>query len=85
MCCICYRVNVGVRHSTAKVQSKGIFPGSKVMRGPHWEWDNQDGGKGNEGVVKKITDWQGTPASAAVVSWDCADKGTYRLGYQGKV
>lgn len=27
----------------AKVQSKGIFVGAKVARGPDWDWGNQDG------------------------------------------
>ena len=37
------------------------------------------------GQVTKITDWQGNPACAAEVSWESGTKGTYRLGYQGKV
>ena len=35
--------------------------------------------------MTKITDWHGNPASAADVLWECGTKGTYRLGYQGKV
>lgn len=56
-----------------------------MTRGPDWEYGNQDGGIGRFGTVKKITDWQGKPASAAVVSWQSGTEGTYRLGYQGKV
>ena len=56
-----------------------------MVRGFNWSWDNQDGGKGKEGVVLEVTEHEGIPQSGAVVSWDCGDKNNYRLGYQGKV
>jgi len=28
--------------------------GAKVCRGPDWKWDDQDGGKGNEGVIVQV-------------------------------
>jgi E3 ubiquitin-protein ligase mind-bomb len=31
---------------------KGIFVGAKVVRGPDWDWSNQDGGEGNEWTLK---------------------------------
>lgn len=34
------------RQGVAKAQSKGIFVGAKVTRGPDWDWGNQDGKKG---------------------------------------
>ena len=34
------------RKGCAKVQMKGIFVGAKVVRGPDWDWSNQDGGEG---------------------------------------
>ena len=55
------------------------------MRGPDWKYKNQDGGKGKEGVVKKIVEWRETPRSAVVVSWDETGEGNYRLGFKGKV
>lgn len=40
------RVEMGPRKGCAKVQMKGIFVGAKVVRGPDWDWSNQDGGEG---------------------------------------
>ncbi|XP_020605863.1 E3 ubiquitin-protein ligase MIB1-like [Orbicella faveolata] len=68
-----------------KIQARGIYPGAKVTRGPDWEYDNQDGGIGTFGTVKKIMNWKENPASAATASWENGTKGTYRLGYHGKV
>jgi E3 ubiquitin-protein ligase mind-bomb len=45
MCFYC-RVEMGPRKGCAKVQMKGIFVGAKVVRGPDWDWSNQDGGEG---------------------------------------
>jgi hypothetical protein len=40
------RVEMGPRKGCAKVQMTGIFVGAKVVRGPDWDWSNQDGGEG---------------------------------------
>ena len=29
--------------NSTKTQSFGIFAGAKVIRGPDWDWGNQDG------------------------------------------
>ena len=29
--------------SSTKVQSQGLIDGARVVRGPDWEWGNQDG------------------------------------------
>lgn len=29
------------RQGATKVQAKGIFHGSRVLRGPDWDWGNQ--------------------------------------------
>lgn len=76
-------VRVERRNITRKIEARGIFPGAKVSRGPDWEAGIHD--EGMFGQVTKITDWQGNPACAAEVSWESGTKGTYRLGYQGKV
>lgn len=34
------------REGCTKISLKGIFIGAKVVRGPDWEWGNQDGGRG---------------------------------------
>ena len=31
-----------------KLQAKGIFRGAKVLRGPDWDWGNQDGRREKE-------------------------------------
>ena len=33
----------------------GIEPGIRVVRGPDWKWQNQDGGPGNLGTVTKVS------------------------------
>jgi E3 ubiquitin-protein ligase mind-bomb len=46
--CFHCRVETGPRKGCTKVQMKGIFVGAKVVRGPDWDWSNQDGGEGND-------------------------------------
>ena len=41
-CYVC-RVKMPKRVDSAKVTSRGIFTGAKVVRGPDWDWGNQDG------------------------------------------
>lgn len=41
-----HRVRLGPREGCTKIPLKGIFIGAKVIRGPDWEWGNQDGGRG---------------------------------------
>lgn len=36
------------REDCTKISLKGIFIGAKVIRGPDWEWGNQDGGRGTK-------------------------------------
>ena len=31
------------RQGAVKLQMKGIFVSAKVVRGPDWDWGNQDG------------------------------------------
>lgn len=53
--------------------------GDRVVRGPDWEWDNQDGGAGKEGVVTKIKARGGW----VTVQWDHnpnSKKNDYRWG-----
>lgn len=40
------RVHVPPRKGSKRIQLKGIFVGAKVVRGPDWEWGQQDGGEG---------------------------------------
>lgn len=44
--CKSYRIQLTPREGCTKISLKGIFIGAKVVRGPDWEWGNQDGGRG---------------------------------------
>ena len=75
-----------MRNGARQLQAKGLFSSAKVVRGPDWKWKDQDGGEGKEGVIKRMEGYSGIPRSAVIVSWNCTTKkGSYRLGYQGKV
>ena len=60
--------------------------GLRVVRGPDWEWGDQDGGEGHVGTVVEV----GKPASdggrvvPVVVQWDCGERSRYRCGVNGK-
>ena len=53
--------------------------GLRVVRGPDWEWGDQDGGEGHVGTVVEVEE-----ARAAIVLWDCGQRCRYRCGVQGK-
>ena len=64
-----------------------LLPGLRVVRGPDWEWGDQDGGEGHVGTVVEV----GEPSvsdggRAVVVQWDCgADRPcNYRCGLERK-
>ena len=50
-----------------------IFIGSRVMRGPDWKWDKQDGGEGHIGTVRSFES-----AEEVVVVWDNGTAANYR-------
>ncbi|XP_074606770.1 uncharacterized protein LOC141859796 [Acropora palmata] len=62
------------------------FLGVRVVRGPDWEWSNQDGGEGSVGTVVQI----GSDAKLSItepivlVQWDGGTKANYRAGMDGK-
>ena len=58
-----------------------VLVGLRVVRGPDWEWGDQDGGEGHVGTVVEV----GEPISssggrAVVVQWDCGNRCKYRCG-----
>ena len=56
------------------------------MRGPDWDWGNQDGGLGNVGVVTDVRGWEHESYRSVVsVKWKEATTNVYRLGHKGKV
>lgn len=48
------RIELTPRKNCTKVPLKGIFIGAKVIRGPDWEWGNQDGGRGTYIIFQLI-------------------------------
>ncbi len=51
------------------------------MRGPDWEWGDQDGGKGSIGTVTDTDDDDGW----VKVKWDSnSSNNSYRVGHNGK-
>ncbi|XP_053308066.1 E3 ubiquitin-protein ligase MIB2 isoform X3 [Spea bombifrons] len=79
-------VILGPRQGLQRAMLKGIFQGAKVVRGPDWEWGNQDGGEGKLGRVVDIRGWDvETGRSVASVTWADGTTNVYRVGHKGKV
>ncbi|XP_066603887.1 E3 ubiquitin-protein ligase MIB2 isoform X2 [Prorops nasuta] len=79
-------VHLSPREGCTKIELKGIFIGAKVIRGPDWEWGNQDGGRGQTGRVMDIRGWDNDSGrSVATVTWGTGSTNVYRLGYKGCV
>ncbi|XP_068753853.1 E3 ubiquitin-protein ligase MIB2-like [Montipora capricornis] len=59
--------------------------GCRVVRGPDWKWDNQDGGEGHVGTVVVVgkSGSVSSPDKTVVVQWDGGTKTNYRCGFQG--
>ena len=54
--------------------------GVRVVRGPDWEWGDQDGGEGFVGTVAGLEEG----GDQVVVQWDMGLKCRYRCGADGK-
>lgn len=79
-------VYVGRRLGKSKVEAKGIFRGAQVMRGPDWDWGNQDGGERSVGQVLEVRGWETESfRSVACVMWKPTSTNVYRVGHKGKV
>ncbi|XP_072283251.1 E3 ubiquitin-protein ligase MIB2 isoform X3 [Pyxicephalus adspersus] len=79
-------VSLMPRQGLPRVVLKGIFQGAKVVRGPDWEWGNQDGGESKVGRVVDIRGWDvETGRSVASVTWADGTTNVYRVGHKGKV
>nr|KAG5706441.1 hypothetical protein BaRGS_032834 [Batillaria attramentaria] len=79
-------VKMSKRSTSAKVQAFGIFSGARVIRGPDWDWGNQDGGEGKIGKVSDIRGWDSESGrSVAHVTWTSGSTNVYRVGHKGKV
>lgn len=79
-------VKMDKRTKSMKIRVLGIFPEATVVRGKDWEWSDQDGGKGEEGVVTDLLTPGGHSARSTVkVTWKSGHSNIYRLGISGKV
>ncbi|XP_059173149.1 E3 ubiquitin-protein ligase MIB2-like [Physella acuta] len=59
--------------------------GTRVVRGPDWSWQNQDGGVGHVGTVVKVNGGgSGKPEQTVDVVWDNGQKNMYRIGINDK-
>ncbi|XP_077535262.1 uncharacterized protein LOC144147089 [Haemaphysalis longicornis] len=60
--------------------------GQRVVRGPDWKWENQDGGDGHVGTVIAIEpslEDHDTSSSFVRVMWDIGQAGDYRASRNG--
>lgn len=61
--------------------------GTRVVRGPNWEWGNQDGGEGCLGTVIETklpqlkTDNENEKPKIVNVVWDTGTMAEYRVGF----
>ncbi|XP_048872531.1 E3 ubiquitin-protein ligase MIB2 isoform X3 [Brienomyrus brachyistius] len=79
-------VSLPPRQNLSRIILKGIFQGVKVVRGPDWDWGNQDGGEGKLGKVIDIRGWDTESGrSVASVTWSNGTTNVYRMGHKGKV
>jgi hypothetical protein len=61
-----------------------ISVGDMVVRGPAWEWGDQDGGAGSLGEVVEIKSWKGKSGAGVQVHWLETDyTALYRWGFEG--
>ena len=75
--------------SQRKAVKMEVLVGLRVVRGPDWEWGDQDGGEGHVGTVVEVreepaSEEQGIPLRSVTVQWDCGERGSYRCGLEGK-
>ena len=63
-----------------------VLTGLRVIRGPDWEWSDQDGGEGHVGTVEEVGDHDHSANAprSAIVQWDCGGTSKYRCGLEGK-
>ncbi|KAL3862652.1 hypothetical protein ACJMK2_008606 [Sinanodonta woodiana] len=76
--------DVPPRVTSRKVPAYGLFEKAKVVRGPDWRWDNQDGGPDKTGEVIAVVNFSpDTDNDAVEIVWDNGYANVYRLGYKG--
>ncbi|KAL1116546.1 hypothetical protein AAG570_005018 [Ranatra chinensis] len=79
-------VELTARKGSTKLNYYGTFIGAKVVRGSHWEWNDQDGGEGKTGRVLDVRGWDNeTGRSVVNVTWTSGFSNIYRMGHKGRV
>ena len=62
--------------------------GARVVRGPDWSWEDQDGGEGSVGTVVEVNSLESTCKEeenvVGHVCWDVGVLSNYRCGFGGK-
>ena len=60
--------------------------GLRVVRGPDWKWEDQDGGEGNVGTVIGASSSTEYTTGKVTVVWDSGltHTGQYRCGPEGQ-
>ena len=72
---------IGRGNSPPQLVSMDVDVGFRVVRGPDWEWGDQDGGEGHVGTVVEVGEPSvGDGGRAVVVQWDCGERSRYRCG-----
>ena len=73
----------GLRFAAASASLQAHYAmevGWRVIRGPDWQWGEQDGGEGCVGTVAEVLDG----AQEVVVLWDLGGRCKYRCGEGGQ-
>ena len=72
----------GLSHNAASapVVNMEASLGQRVVRGPDWEWRDQDGGEGFVGTVAGLEEGVG----GVIVQWDMGQRCRYRCGRGNK-
>ena len=63
-----------------------VLIGVRVVRGPDWSWEVEDGGEGNVGTVvdAEETSCDEETVATVFVYWDNGVWSNYRCGFRGK-
>ena len=69
-----------IRFAHAQNKREAKMSGVRVVRGPDWDWGEQDGGEGFVGTVV----WQEEGSEKATVQWDTTNRHPYFCGYGAK-
>ncbi|CAG7729573.1 unnamed protein product, partial [Allacma fusca] len=70
------------KNSSCKTITPLLKVGARVVRGPDWEWDDQDGTPPGEGQVISL-EVHGSPGMV-MVKWTSGVLWNYRMGFRGK-